>query len=110
MHRYKAKESLVILLKFKLLAVVTGVVFENLFKDGEDWNKAEETSKFEEVDKEDLKMLRKTFVELVNIYAYLREKRGIAPGIKIHLNYNQFDIVNGGSASASKREILESRH
>ena len=27
-----------ILLKFKLLAVVTGVVFENLFKDGEDWN------------------------------------------------------------------------
>ena len=73
----KAKESLVILLKFKLLAVVTGVVFENLFKDGEDWNKAEEI-------------------------------RGIAPGIKIHLNHNQFDIVNGGSAS--KREILESRH
>ena len=96
-----------ILLKFKL-PVETGVVFENLFKDGEDWKKAEEISKFEEVDKEDLKMLRKTFVELANIYAYLWEKRGIAPGIKIHLNHNQFDIVNGGSAS--KREIIESRH
>ena len=69
-----------ILLKFKLLAVVTGVVFENLFKDGEDWNKAEEISKFEEVDKGDLKMLRKTFVELVNIYAYFREKRVLLRG------------------------------
>ena len=54
----KAKESLERYLQFKLptavATVVADIVFENLFYVREDWNKAEEISKFEEVDKEDL--------------------------------------------------------
>ena len=54
----KAKESLERYLQFKLptavATVVADIVFENLFYVREDWNKAKEISKFEEVDKEDL--------------------------------------------------------
>ena len=68
----KAKESFEKYFQFKLPNVVTGIVFENLFKGGEDWKGAEEISKFEEVSEEDLEKLRNTFAELTYIYDYFR--------------------------------------
>lgn len=72
----KAKESLERYLQFKLptavATVVADIVFENLFYVREDWNKAEEISKFEEVSEEDLEKLRNTFAELTYIYDYFR--------------------------------------
>ena len=68
----KAKESFEKYFQFKLPNVVTGIVFENLFKGGEDWKGAEEISKFEEVSEEDLEKLRNTFAELTYIYDYIR--------------------------------------
>ena len=70
----KAKESLERYLQFKLptavATVVADIVFENLFYVREDWNKAEEISKFEEVDKEDLEMLQETRIELRRLRLY----------------------------------------
>ena len=49
------------------------IVFENLFYVREDWNNAEEISKFKEVDKEELEMLQETRIELRRLRIYLYE-------------------------------------
>ena len=63
----KAKQSLETFLKLPTLP--SEIVFENL-KVHEDWNIG---TKFEEVEKEDLELLRKTFADLAAIYAVLRD-------------------------------------
>ena len=87
----KAKLSLEMYLKFKLPTVgatdVADIVFESLFKVGEDWNKAEEISRFEEVDNEDLERLRETYAQLASIYndlQYCLNREVIFPNISGH--------------------------
>merc|ERR1711874_666176 len=63
----KAKQSLETFLKLPTLP--SEIVFENL-KVHEDWNIG---TKFEEVEKEDLEKLRKTFADFAAIYAVLRD-------------------------------------
>ena len=63
----KAKQSLETFLKLPTLP--SEIVFENL-KVHEDWNIG---TKFEEVEKEDLEKLRKTFADLAAIYTFLRD-------------------------------------
>ena len=76
----KAKLSLEMYLQFKLPTVVAtdvaDIVFESLFKVGEDWNKAE-----------DLERLRETYAQLASIYndlQYCLNREVIVPNISSH--------------------------
>ena len=87
----KAKLSLEMYLQFKLPTVVAtdvaDFVFGSLFKVGEDWNKAEEILRFEEVDNEDLERLRETYAQLASIYndlQYCLNREAIIPNISGH--------------------------
>ena len=87
----KAKLSLEMYLQFKLPTVVAtdvaDFVFGSLFKVGEDWNKAEEILRVEEVDNEDLGRLRETYAQLASIYndlQYCLNREVIFPNISSH--------------------------